>query len=322
MEASDEKYEREEGRAIIIDKDCLQLMVNEGKDIELLGDAPLLRDQFQNLGGTFQSTPEPMWTFPLDRQSMVQDTLRKEDLPFTTVIVQEGEVIDSGDMYQPTTLASDEMEAGDKTSTAEQGLVDNPQSESTAQVSGEAMEISTTPNVNVGEKTGLDNTIPDSTGDTTANITESSQTKLPADTGTTEAPTSAGIATMLDSPPLLRHSPEPAQADTASPAPAPLSAPVTQPAEPHIVQHSTRSIALLGDTKPWTKQLNTIGGGKFKKAFKVGEVSVAGWTFPRGKLEEVKKIVPSATVIPITDVDKNATGVFSPKKRKITATEA
>ena len=57
----------------------------------------------------------------------------------------------------------------------------------------------------------------------------------------------------------------------------------------YIVDYSERSIAVLGDTKPYKEILGVNGlGGRFNFNLTVNDKKVAGWIFPKSRLNDVK----------------------------------
>lgn len=57
-----------------------------------------------------------------------------------------------------------------------------------------------------------------------------------------------------------------------------------------IVNYSEKAIAVFGNTKDIKDHLSALGG-KFNPSLKQNDERVAGWVFPNGKREEVKKII-------------------------------
>jgi hypothetical protein len=57
-----------------------------------------------------------------------------------------------------------------------------------------------------------------------------------------------------------------------------------------LIDYSERGIAVIGNTKPYTKDLKTAGG-TFNNYVKVGDKSMPGWFFSKTKLKDIQKLV-------------------------------
>ncbi len=63
----------------------------------------------------------------------------------------------------------------------------------------------------------------------------------------------------------------------------------TETSDIYIVDYSDKAIAVLGNTKPYKELLGSNGlGGRFNFALTVDNERVAGWIFPKKRLDEVK----------------------------------
>ena len=110
--------------------------------------------------------------------------------------------------------------------------------------------------------------------------------------------------------PIAKKTPVWNKLAVAKKAPVSTELLISKPLNVEIIDYSAKSIAVIGDTKPYKDLLQDLGG-RFNKFLTVKGSKVPGWIFSNNKRGQVEEALGMSTTKP---VEKDDTVIFEPTK--------
>lgn len=309
MDASDGKYDREEGEMSehpVVDSPghnkTPRVVVLPDNQIAVIGSASSISEKLKEAGGEYNRSSHPArgWLFSADKMDTVNQIIAEVTPPGEPAHAQGGS--------SEAVIPHAPMDVMTKYDADSSGAAEIPPAHATRSHSSQH---------SVGEGAGISHAEagqPSSSSHHADDVAHATRSH-----GAVEEPAQTTMATEAEptatsSGPASEHAQVDAeQISTAEPAPmeqvpmdlvpmeqAHITAPSTQgvpAAGPVIVQLTTRTIGVLGNTDAYNNELKKITGAKFNKVLNFGDGKVPGWSFAKKHLSDVQKIIPGVQIL-------------------------